>query len=449
MHCYYLETFGCQMNENDSRTMAGLLESSGYQEAETKEQADIIVVNTCCVRQSAENRINGFIGSLKKIKTMNPGAIIAVCGCMVQKEGSVQRFLRTARHIDILIGTFAISKLPLYIAEKLAGVKETIIDVAEGEKSYLPLTESYPVKRSSDSRAQVSIIYGCDNFCSYCIVPYVRGREKSRDPQIILSEISSLVNDGCREIQLLGQNVNSYGRDLADNWSFARLLQEMSSIPNLARIRYMTSHPKDFSRELVDTIAGLPKVCRHFHLPLQAGCDKTLSAMNRGYNCDYYLQLINYIRRVFPDCAITSDLIVGFPGETDEDFAATLDFVSACKFDAAYTFIYSQRSGTPAAEIPDQINEEIKKERIQRLIAMQEPISLAINCKLIGRHLPVLVEGKSKNNPDMYSGRTESNKIVNFPGDSDMTGQFIDIEIVSAKTWNLLGSAVSPSKGRG
>lgn len=441
MHFYYIETFGCQMNENDSQTIAGLLESSGYQEAESKEQADIIIVNTCCVRQSAENRINGFIGSLKKLKSLNPETVIAVCGCLVQKDGSVQSLKRTARHIDILIGTFAMSKLPLYIAEKLAGAKETIIDVAEGETSCLPLKESYPVKRSSAFRAQVSIIYGCDNFCSYCIVPYVRGREKSRDPHLILAEVSSLVNAGCREIQLLGQNVNSYGRDLAGNWSFARLLQEISSIPNLARIRYMTSHPKDFSRELVDTIAGLPKVCRHFHLPLQAGCDKTLSAMNRGYNCDYYLQLLNQIRRVFPDCAITSDLIVGFPGESDEDFAATLDFVSACQFDAAYTFIYSQRSGTPAAELSDQINKEIKKERMQRLLAVQEPISLTINRKLIGKHLPVLVEGRSKNNPDMYSGRTESNKIVNFPGTGDMIGKVIEIEIIAAKTWNLVGSS--------
>lgn len=435
---YHLETYGCQMNENDSHLIGLMLDEAGYAKAEGLSDADIVVVNTCCVRQSAENRIKGFIGHLSHHKKLRPHAILVVCGCLPQKPGAAQEMAKKARHLDIIIGTFALSRLPQYIEEIKNGAKG-IIDVEERYDNEALTLSQGGNKPAASFKAQVSIIYGCDNFCSYCIVPHVRGRERSRQPELILQEIQGLAANGCKEVQLLGQNVNSYGKDLTENWNFARLLQEICAIDGLSRIRYMTSHPRDFSSELLDTIAAHDKICKHFHLPVQSGCNKILKMMNRGYTAEEYLRLVEKIRSACPDAAITSDLIIGFPGENQEDFEETLAFLKTCRLDAAYTFLYSRRSGTPAAEMPGQVEEREKRRRLSALMEIQNPISLALNQRFIGCTLPVLVEGESKNNADYFSGRLEQNKIVVFPKGNAQPGDFVHVQLLEAQTWNLKG----------
>lgn len=438
---YYIEIFGCQMNNSDSALIAGTLQQAGHHEAENINDAQIIIVNTCCVRQSAENRILGFLGNLKHHKQ----AIIVACGCMVQKTGTVEKLSKSYSHIDIILGTFSLAKLPAYIEEYLARGKK-IIDIEErydlGDLSQVHAEIGDMVQSRDKYRAQISIIYGCDNFCSYCIVPYVRGRERSRAPRLVLNDVQQAVDNGAKEIQLLGQNVNSYGRDLSEGWDFAALLQEVNKIEGIERIRYMTSHPRDFNSRLLDIIAQSDKVCRHFHLPLQSGCDKILDLMNRGYKRADYLHLIEEIRGAFPFCSITTDLIVGFPGETEADFAETLDFMSQLRLDAAYTFIYSVRSGTPAAKMKGQVSAAEKKSRLQRLMNLQNPISLQHNQKLVGKTMPIMIEGTSKNNHNMLSGRSDCNKIVLCPMPKDEIlnpGNIVDMVITEAKTWTLYG----------
>ncbi|MCR4962998.1 MAG: tRNA (N6-isopentenyl adenosine(37)-C2)-methylthiotransferase MiaB [Firmicutes bacterium] len=432
------------MNENDSRLLHNLLLSSGYQAADDIEEADIIIVNTCCVRHTAENRALGFIGSLKHIKETKPETVIVVCGCMTQQNGEAEWLMKRARHVSVIIGTFAASRLPQYIAAYRANGKP-VIDVAENydneNLSNLPALAGGPDLHYG-FKAQVNIIYGCNNFCSYCIVPYVRGRERSRSPQEIEEELRFLCSRGVKEVQLLGQNVNSYGKDLAEKTDFAALLRRLNGVDSLRRLRFMTSHPRDFGDDLIETIAGLDKVCHQFHLPVQSGSDRILRLMNRGYDSGYYLDLLAKIRRVFPDAVITSDLLLGFPGETEEDFQQTLDFIKEARFDAAYTFIYSRRSGTPAAEMPQQIEDGVKKERLQRLMDVQNPISLRLNQKAVGEKQEVLVEGRSKNNPAYLSGRNYGNKIIVFPAASDATVQAGDmawVQVTGAQTWNLSG----------
>jgi len=443
---YFIQTFGCQMNENDSNHLAGLLREAGYSQTAAAEDAEIIVVNTCCVRQTAENRAFGYIGSLKGLKEQNPDLIIAVCGCMAQKDGAAADFLRRYRHVSLLLGTFALSRLPAHI-KTYRDRGEVIVDVEESYKESEDIPFEAPVEQGA-YKAQVNIIYGCDNFCSYCIVPYVRGRERSRAPRQILAEINALAKAGVKEVQLLGQNVNAYGKDLsAKDWDFARLLSELDSIEGIERIRYMTSHPRDFTPQLTETIAASRHICRHFHLPLQSGCDKILAAMNRGYNTAYYARLLENIRSLAPEATITSDIIVGFPGETEEDFQQTLDFVAACQLDAAYTFIFSKRDGTPAAELPQQVTAEQKKERLQRLQAIQNPISLALNNCLVGGRQKIMVEGASKNNPKRWYGRTEGNKIAVFAYDQSQglkPGDIVKLSITAAQTWNLSGEILTP-----
>ena len=439
---YYIETFGCQMNEKDSLNISVLLDRAGYQETSELPIADIIIINTCSVRQSAENKITGFIGNLKKYKAIDPNKIIIVCGCMAQKEGTVDKLLKTARHIDMILGTFAIGHLPDYL-ELIRNDRHKIIDTKEVYDCNHPINlQINSTKRQLAYRAQVNIIQGCNNFCSYCIVPYVRGREKSRKPEDILNEISLLSRDGCKEIELLGQNVNSYGHDFIDNdWNFSRLLRAVNDLDGILRVRYMTSHPRDFTPELLETIVSSAKVCHHFHLPVQSGSDKILKLMNRGYTTKYYLNLLADIRKSCPDAVITSDLIVGFPGEDENDFNTTLEFVKECQFDVAYTFLYSTRSGTKAAGMQSQIETAIKKERLKKLMDLQNPISLIHNQKLIGKVLNVMVEGESKNNKEFFSGRTDGNKIVIFPAKDILPGTIIPIKIIGAKTWNLIGEA--------
>jgi len=438
---YFIQTFGCQMNENDSAMIGSLLQSHGYDSCTAPEEADVIVVNTCCVRQNAENRALGYIGSIKKLKEDKPDLAIIVCGCMSQRDGVAELLRASYRHVGIVIGTFAAARIPEYVdAYRLNGKR--IIDVEErygGVELTRVLSDETFLQQGY--RGQVNINFGCNNFCSYCIVPYVRGRERSRRPEEIVAEIKAMVAHGMCEVQLLGQNVNSYGKDFkSESIDFSELLKMINEIPGLERVRYMTSHPRDFSDKLVETIAKLPKVCHQFHLPVQSGCNRLLKQMNRGYTVEYYRALLQKIRATFPDATITTDLIVGFPGETEEDFKETLDFIEECRFDSAYTFIYSRRSGTPAAKMPDQVNEAIKHERIQRLAEVQDPISLEINQKLVGHIMPVMIEGPSKGKADMLSARTDGNKIVVFPADGCyQAGDIVNVKITEAKTWNLVG----------
>ena len=435
---YYIKTFGCQMNEHDSEIIAGILESAGYQPAEDLAAADVIVINTCCIRESAENKIWGYIGNLKACKYQKPGVILAAVGCMMQQKTIVDLLKRRGRHLDIVLGTYQQHRLPEYISRVLAG-ESPIVDISEDNQDF---PDELPCRQSCKYSAQVNIIYGCNNFCSYCIVPHVRGRERSRDFSAIMSELHSLAKTGIKEIMLLGQNVNSYGKDWrrqgqTEAPDFADLLQAASQVEGIERIRYMSSHPRDFSPQLVDIISDLPKVRDYYHLPLQSGCDRILQAMNRGYSTADYQAILAQIREKTPQAAVTTDLIVGFPGETEADFQQTLDFVAKCRFDAAYTFLYSPRSGTPAATMAEQVPLAVKKERLQRLVALQNSISLEHNQEYLGQNVQVLVEGLSKNNPDFYTGRTSSNKIVIFKGQPEQIGQLVDLTITGAKTWHL------------
>ncbi len=434
---FFIQTFGCQMNEHDSQLLAGILIQAGYEAASSEAAADIVVVNTCSIRQSAENKALGYIGNLKHDKEKR-GAIIALCGCMAQREGVASEIFRRSPQVDIVLGTYHLHHLPQYIAEVMAGARH-IVDTG-GSTEELPV--SLPVQRDDKVKAQVNIIHGCNNFCTYCIVPYVRGREKSRPAQVIVDEVKALAAEGYKEVMLLGQNVNSYGTDSDVGADFAGLLTLVHQVEGIERIRYMTSHPKDFTKTLVDTIAALPKVCRHFHLPIQSGCDRTLQAMNRRYQTADYYEILSYMREKFPTASFTTDLMVGFPGETEEDFAETLAFITKCRFDVAYTFLYSPRSGTPAAKMPDQVPSAVKKDRLLRLMELQDPISLAINQALVGKVEQILVEGLSKNNDQVYSGRTEGNKLVSFAGTQDMVGKILPVKITDAKTWSLTGEVL-------
>ena len=433
------------MNENDSQLISGLLASSGHVCCDELKQADIIIINTCCVRESAENRALGYIGSLKSLKQARPELVICVTGCMIQKTDVAEKIEQSYRHVGILAGTFAASRLPRYIAEYAANGRR-IIDIEErydGEE-LVRSRENALCYGENNWRAQVNINFGCNNFCSYCIVPYVRGRERSRTPVDIIQEVQALAAGGVREIELLGQNVNSYGKDFSCGQAdFAGLLQALDRVDGIERIRYMTSHPRDLDERLVDTIASSKHVCHHFHLPVQSGCDRILDLMNRGYTIEVYKQKLDMIRHYCPDAVVTTDIIVGFPGETDKDFDQTLSFMKECRFDTAYTFIYSKRSGTPAARMQDQVREDIKKERLQHLMSVQDPISLQINQMMVGKEYEIMIEGNSKRDKNTQSGRTDGNKIVIIQEKQEYnSGSLQHVRITDAKTWNLIGEII-------
>ena len=438
---YFIITHGCQMNERDSETLAGLLDGMGHLPAAREEEADLILINTCCVRQTAENKIYGKIGLLKRIKKRRPQLIVGICGCMMQQEGLAEKIMEENPHLDLLFGTHNIHRLPELLARVQEGEKVIEIWDQEGE-----IAEGLPARRQEGVKAYVNIMYGCNNFCSYCIVPYVRGRERSRKFEDIKAEIEELVSRGYKEIMLLGQNVNTYGKGLEPSIDFAELLTRLDKIEGLERIRYMTSHPRDFSFRTIEAIAASRHVCEHFHLPLQAGSNKVLEEMNRGYTREKYLELVNQIRAVCPKASITTDLIVGFPGETEKDFLDTMDMIEKVRFDAAFTFIYSPRPGTPAAEKEDTVPLEAKKERLKLLMQRQNQISREINAALLGQEAEILVEGKSKTNPRRLSGRTRTNKIVHFSGPESLIGQLVTVKILETKTWNLLGEIKEPQQ---
>ena len=420
------------MNVSDAERMAGELASIGYARTDEMQAADLILINTCCVRESAEDRVYGKIGEIKHLKRKNPRLIFGITGCMAQKEGDA--LIARAPHIDFVLGTSKVHELKNVVRE-LERERGHIVDVNLTETE---LPDGGPVAREGKLSAWIPIMYGCNNFCTYCIVPYVRGRERSRRPEDVVAEVREAVAQGYKEVTLLGQNVNSYGKDhkLAD---FADLLKMVDDVPGIERVRFMTSHPKDLSDKLIETIANGKHICEHIHLPVQYGSDKILSAMHRIYTVDSYRALVQRIRKAIPDVALTTDLIVGFPGETDEDFAQMLDFLREIRYDSAYTFIYSKRSGTPAAKMEDQVPDALKHERLEKLMAVQNEISREINDQFLNTMQEIMVEGPSKNDDAMWSGRTRTNKLVIFPHGAEQPGDFVNVKITHPQTWVLKG----------
>lgn len=434
---YYVKTYGCQMNEHDTENIEGLLESIGFTKSNDMEDSDLVILNTCSIRENAHNKAFGMLGRLKHLKEERPNLIIGVCGCMAQEEVVVNEILSKYRHVNFVFGTHNLYDLPKLIYENMENFK-TKIDVLSIEGD---LIEGLPVKRASNFKAYVNIIYGCDKFCTYCIVPYTRGKQRSRKMEDILEEVNELKNNGCVEVTLLGQNVNAYGKDLNLGYDLANLLENVAKT-NIPRIRFITSHPWDFTDHMIEVIKKYENIMKYVHLPIQSGSDRILKLMGRRYTKEDYKKLFNKLKEI-PNIAITTDIIVGFPGESEEDFLDTLDIVNSCKYDGAFTFIYSPRVGTPAAKLYDNDNTTIeeKEDRLQRLNNLINDYSLASNKKMIGKVFKVLTEGES-NKKDMMYGYTETNKLVNFKGNKDLIGKIVDVKILEAKSFSLDGELV-------
>ena len=434
----YILTFGCQQNEADSEKLAGMAEAMGYEIVSRPDDADLIVVNTCAIREHAEKKALSTVGQFKHLKAKKSDMMIAVCGCMVTQSHRCEEIKHRYPYVDFVFGTSSIHRFPQLLCQKRE----------KGKRLYCPeegrylVAEGLPIRRESSYRAWVSIMYGCNNFCSYCIVPYVRGRERSREMEAVVAEVKDLVSRGYRDITLLGQNVNSYGKDAGYPYDFADLLEELDKIEGDYVLRFMTSHPKDAGRKLIDVIARSQHVARQFHLPMQSGSDAVLRRMNRKYDRAQYLETVSYMREQMPDITITSDIIVGFPGETEEDFEGTLDMLRRVRFDMLYSFIYSPRKGTPAAEMEDQVPPEVQHERFERLLALQKEIGAEKNRDLIGKTVRVLCDGVSKGNDALYSGRTDGNKIAFFEGASEDVGRFVDFCAERADAFSLYGKKV-------
>lgn len=431
---YFVFTTGCQMNVHDSEKLAGMLESMGFVPSDIEENADFVIYNTCCIRENAEEKIYGRLGRLKYYKGKNKHLKIAICGCMTQQDIVIEKLKQSYKYVDIVFGTFNLHKLPELLYTSLH-TKGTLFDIWQEEKG---IVENLPTVYKNEFSRAVNITFGCDNFCSYCIVPYVRGRERSRMPQDILLEIEELVKTGVKEIMLLGQNVNSYGKNLPISVSFAQLLKEIDKIDGLERIRFMTSHPKDLSDELIECIRDCDKVCNYIHLPVQSGSSKILKKMNRHYTKEEYLHLVEKIKKEIPDIFISTDIIVGFPGETEEDFQETLEVIQEVKYSTAFTFIYSKRTGTPAATMDKQISEEVTKDRFNRLLDILNPIAHEVQEVLVGKVVSVLVEETSKDDC-ILTGRTQSNTLVHFKGTKDLIGSIVPVKIKENKTFYLIG----------
>ena len=429
-----VHTFGCQMNARDSEKLLGILTDIGYVETED-EHADFVIYNTCTVRENANNKVYGRLGYLSNFKKKNPHMMIALCGCMMQEPTVVEKIRKSYRFVDLVFGTHNIYKF----AELLCNRMESDSMIIDIWKDTDKIVEDLPIRRKFSFKSGVNIMFGCNNFCSYCIVPYVRGRERSREPKEIVREIEHLVQDGVVEVMLLGQNVNSYGRNLEHPMTFAQLLQEIEKIEGLERIRFMTSHPKDLSDELIEVMKNSKKICNHLHLPLQSGSSRILKIMNRHYDKEHYLELVDKIRAAVPDIALTTDIIVGFPGETEEDFEETMDVVRRVRYDSAFTFIYSKRTGTPAATMDDQIPEEVIKERFDRLLHEVQTISAEKAGKLTGQTLPVLVEEVNGQDASHVTGKLTNNSTVHFPGTADMIGTIQNVVLEECKGFYYIG----------
>lgn len=437
----YVHSYGCQQNVSDGEKIKGMLALMGYGFTDSIDGADLVLYNTCAVRENAEDRVFGNVGALKHHKRRNPQMIIALCGCMMQQPHIVERLKKSFPYVDLIFGTHVIHQLPENLYHALTDGKRVFaIPDSEGV-----IAEDLPIQRDGDIKAWIPIMYGCNNFCTYCIVPYVRGRERSREPQLIIDEIKGLVEQGYKEFTLLGQNVNSYGKGLAEEINFSELLRRINAIPGDFRIRFMTSHPKDATKELIDTMASCEKVCNHLHLPVQSGSDRVLTLMNRHYDREAYLKLINYAKEKIPDISFTSDIIVGFPTETEEDFKDTLSLIKEVEYDSLFTFIYSKRVGTKAAEMEDPTSDEEKSDRFNRLLDLQKEIGQDKYDKYVGKTLRVLVDGIGKTGDGYLTGRTENYVIVDFKADpeKDLMGQFVNVKITKALNWALLGEIES------
>ena len=428
---YHIESYGCQMNEHDSEKIAGMMEEMGYAKAEDKSKADFIIFNTCCIREHAEQRVYGNIGALKKRKDENPKLMIGVCGCMMQQKDAGRKLFKRFPFVDIVFGTNELHRFPLLFEEAYHGERTLQVRDMDGE-----IAEGLPVCRNSTFSTFTNITYGCNNFCSYCIVPYVRGRERSRNSADIVNEVKGLALAGFKEVTLLGQNVNSYKGD-GETTDFPALLRMVhDQVPELKRIRFMTSHPKDLSSGLIDAMAELPRVCKHIHLPVQSGSSRILKLMNRSYNREKYLHQVALAKRYMPDLVLTTDIIVGFPGETEEEFEDTLRLIARVRYDALFTFIFSPRGGTPAASMPDPTPKEEKNRRFDRLVALQNRISEEKHRAYIGRTFRVLIDGRDG---DLLTARTDGGRLVRLSGGDGLIGQFRDVRITGSTTWSLTG----------
>lgn len=432
---YCLQTFGCQMNEKQSEVVAGIMDEIGFKRQET-EDADVVIYNTCTVRENANLKVYGRLGKLHSLKKSNPDMKIVLFGCMMQEKQVVDKIQKDYPFVNLVFGTHNIFKFAELFYE-MENLDSQLIDIWEGTDK---IVEELPTERNYSFKSGVNIMFGCNNFCSYCIVPYVRGRERSREPEAIVKEIEALVADGVTEVMLLGQNVNSYGKTLEHPVTFAQLLEMLEDVEGLKRIRFMTSHPKDLSDELIETMAKSKKICHHLHLPLQSGSSRILKAMNRRYDKEKYLNLVDKIRTAIPDISLTTDIIVGFPGETEEDFEETLDVVSKCGYDTAFTFLYSRRSGTPAAEM-EQIPQDVAKERFNRLLALVQQEGRIRSSRFEGSVQEVLVEEESREK-GIFTGRTEYNLLVHFPGTADLLGKYVKVSLDECHGFYYMGSLV-------
>ena len=433
---YFIKTYGCQMNAHDTENIKAILEELGYTESETFEKADLILLNTCAIRENAHNKVFGMIGRIKHLKEERPEVIAGVCGCMAQEEGVVSEILSKYKFLDIVFGTHNIHELPLVLENYLKKNKlEVQVYSCEGD-----IIENIPVKRDSKYKAWVNIMYGCDKFCTYCIVPYTRGKQRSRSPRDIIKEVEQLKKEGYKEVTLLGQNVNAYGKDLNINYDMSNLLSDVANT-KINRIRFVTSHPWDFTDEMVDTISKYDNIMPYIHLPLQSGSDRILKLMGRRYTKDSYLKLFKKIKDTIPDVSITTDIIVGFPGETKEDFEDTLDVVNRCKFDSAFTFIFSPREGTPASKMKDEITQKEKEERLYKLNKLVNKYSKKANEKYLGKNVKVLLEGKSSKKGALM-GYTDTMKLVNVNGSTDLIGKIVDVKITDVKSFSMDGEII-------
>jgi len=433
--CFFIQNAGCQMNSLQTDTVAGIVKRMGYKEVEKEENADVVIYNTCTVRENANLKIYGHLGHLKSIKRHKPDMKIVLFGCMMQEPEVIEKIHKDYSFVDLVFGTHNFHKFPELFYRSL-NTEGQIIDVWKESDE---IVEGMPSDRKYSFKTGVNIMFGCNNFCSYCIVPYVRGREKSREPEDIIEEIKGLVADGVTEVMLLGQNVNSYGKTLEHPVTFAQLLQRVEEIEGLKRIRFMTSHPKDLSDELIETMAKSKKVCHHLHLPMQSGSSRILKIMNRRYDKEKYLELVEKIRKAVPDISLTTDIIVGFPGETEEDFQDTLDVVEKSCFDTAFTFIYSKRSGTPAAKMENQVSEDVVKDRFDRLLSLVQEKGREASSRFEGTVQEILVEEESKEK-GIFTGRTQYNLLVHFPGCQDMLGKYVKVKLDTCKGFYYMGT---------
>ena len=432
---FHIATFGCQMNARDSEKLCGILEQVGLKEVES-ENADIVLYNTCTVRDNANQKVYGRLGYLQTLKKKCPGMMISLCGCMMQEPSVIEKIQKSYSYVDLIFGTHNIFKLAELLCCRMMSKNRMVVDIWKDTDK---IVEELPVDRKYSFKSGVNIMFGCNNFCSYCIVPYVRGRERSRKPEDIVNEIKRLVADGVVEVMLLGQNVNSYGKNLEEPMTFAKLLREVNKIEGLERIRFMTSHPKDLSDDLIEAMRDCDKVCRHLHLPLQSGSSQILKVMNRRYTKEQYLELVEKIRKAVPDIALTTDIIVGFPGETEEDFEETMDVVRRVRYDSAFTFIYSKRTGTPAAKMENQVPEDVVKARFDRLLAEVQKISSEVCGRDVHTVQKVLVEELDDHVEGYVTGRMSNNTVVHFPGNADLIGKIVDVYLEESKGFYYMG----------